>query len=72
MFPFLISFHGSLWDEMCFYKVVCFVFDGIRISRIKMQKYNNPVMICKIFVRLTVPCSFCTYVGKSHLPAGIS
>ena len=37
---------------MCFYKVVCFVFDGIRISRIKMQKYNNPVMICKIFVRL--------------------
>ncbi len=38
---------------MCFYKVICFVFDGIRISRIKIQKYNNPVMICKIFVSLT-------------------
>ena len=37
---------------MCFYKVVCFVFDDIRISRISFQKYNNPVMICKIFVRL--------------------
>ena len=29
------------------------VFDGIRISRILFQKYNNPVMICKIFARLS-------------------
>lgn len=28
------------------------VFDGIRISLMGLQKYNNPVMICKIFVRL--------------------
>ena len=72
MFHFLISFHGSLWDEMCFYKVVCFVFDDIRISCDAMQKYNNPVMIYKIFVRLTAACSFCTYVEKPHWPAEIS
>ena len=35
-----------------FTRLFALFFDVIRISRISFQKYNNPVMICKIFVRL--------------------
>ena len=42
------------------------------LSKVFEDKYNNPVMIYKIFVRLTAACSFCTYVEKPHWPAEIS